>query len=216
MFNLNITHHGDRMNQEFESIIEWCKGKGVDLGCGTNPISKGHILAIDQQPDQRYASADIVHNVHDLEIEETKEFNGQVYSFVDNDLDFIFSSHCLEDFEDIPVVFANWWKKIKSGGYMVLLLPDMETCDCELCQSDDQKKYRSEKKLSARYWTIEDYDQHGVGNPSHKTNVGLKYITKLLNDLDYSYEIVQSDSIPHNASCTVDIVIKKLEVSSNG
>ena len=97
---------GDRMQIEFEHIQKFIKGKGVDVGCGTNRLSPD-VLAIDRQGDKRYALADVVHDCHDLEVGRTVEFKGQVYSFGDNSLDFIFSSHCLEDFEDIPTVFMK-------------------------------------------------------------------------------------------------------------
>lgn len=163
---------------------------GIDVGCGTCRIDD-MITSIDQQPDYRYAHAQFVWNCHDLDL------------FADEKLDFIFSSHCLEDFEDIPVVFLNWWKKIKVGGRLLLLLPDMEKCDCEHC------------KGKSRYASVEDYQRTGVGNPSHRTNVGKKYITTILTDLKncgkLNYKIDQIDTIPHNESCSFDVAIVKLK-----
>ena len=123
-------------------IKDYLDGHGVDVGCGTNRISP-EILSIDQQGNKKYAHADIVHDCHDLDITESKEWNEHVYTFGDNTLDFIFSSHCLEDFDDIETVFMNWWRKLKPNGYMLLLLPDMEECDCNYCQSATAQKARS-------------------------------------------------------------------------
>jgi predicted SAM-dependent methyltransferase len=157
---------------------------GIDVGCGTARIDN-MILSIDQNPEWKYAHAQMVWDCHDLEL-----FNNDA-------LDFIFSSHVLEDFEDIPLVFMRWWAKIKRGGFMLLLLPDMENCDCSNCKGD------------SRYAKVED-----GGNPSHKTNVGKKFIVNLLQRKkergDLNYEILQMDSIPHNESSSVDFVIKKL------
>jgi len=148
------------------------------------------IVSIDQQPNYMYANAQLIWNCHDLEL------------FNDNILDFIFSSHCLEDFADIPVVFLNWWKKLKKNGVLLLLLPDMEKCDCQFCNG------------KTRYATIEDYKANGKGNPSHRTNVGKKFITSMLENLKNSgkinYKIEQIDTIPHNATCSIDVVIRKL------
>lgn len=208
------------MGKEFEYVGKWIRNEdgtmkmGVDLGCGTNRLSM-EVLAIDAQDDRRYAHADIVKDVADLEIKEEKKFGGRMYSFKDGELDFIFSSHCLEDFADIKTVFRNWWKKIKINGLMILLLPDMEPCECELCKSEQQIEYRNHQGMSARYWTLEDYQKTGKGNPAHKTNVGKKFINVLLQDLkehgDFDYQILQQDTIPHNVSCSVDFVIKKLK-----
>ena len=181
------------VKKEFEKYLKHWVVKdnrflnGIDVGCGTSRIDD-MIVSIDQQPDYRYAHAQLVHNCHDLDI------------FADNSLDFIFSSHCLEDFKDIPNVFINWWRKIKKDGLMLLLLPDMEPCKCEHCK---------DKKNQVRYPTVEM-----GGNPSHRTNVGKKFMTDMLQKFKekskINYEILQADSIPHNETCSIDFVIKKL------
>ena len=206
------------MQKEFECIQKYIEGKGIDIGCGTNRISP-HVLAIDSydyknadfktQAEKKKAN-DIVHNCKDLNVKNTPiEFNGYMYSFNDNELDFIFSSHCLEDFEDIPTTFLRWWAKLKPNGLMILLLPDMEACNCAFCINVDAVKHREEVKKSARYWTIEDYEKHGKGNPAHRTNVGKRYISGMLDALPIKYEWVQSDTLKHNETCTVDIVLRK-------
>ena len=149
---------------------------GVDVGCGTCRIDD-MILSIDNQSDYRYASSQIVWDCKDLEI------------FADGKLDFIFSSHCLEDFEDIPAVFTNWWRKLKPNGLMLLLLPDIE---------------------GGRYPKVGAPN----GNPSHRTNVGKDYIIAMLNSLQEKgligkYSILQCDTIPHNESNSIDFVIRK-------
>lgn len=186
--NCDIQDVGDdRMQKEFTYIEKFLKGHGIDVGCGTNRLSKD-IVSIDQNPDKKYAHADIVHNCHDLNCKYFT-FREYVYTFDSNSLDFIFSSHCLEDFEDIPIVYMNWWRKLKPNGFMILLLPDME---------------------NGRYPRCDDPQ----GNPSHRTDVGLGFIKGMLKTLNHSmrilYNIVQADTIPHNESCTVDIVIRKL------
>ena len=162
-----------KYNKRVDGIMNVCKfivGKGVDIGCGTEPVHPD-IIALDQQPDRRYAHADIVHNCENLDV------------FAENVLDFIFSSHCLEDFENIPEVFRSWWSRLKIGGVMVLLLPDMQ---------------------GGRYPTVAQ-----GGNPSHRTDVGVPFMTELLENGDYNYEILQKDTILHNESCTFDFVIKR-------
>jgi SAM-dependent methyltransferase len=169
---------------------------GIDVGCGggSEATSGGRIddmiLSIDQQPDWRYASAQIVWNCHDLDL------------FADGKLDFIFSSHCLEDFDDIPIVFQNWLRKLKIGGILLLLLPDMERCECQFCNG------------RSRYASIEDFKATGQGNPSHKTNVGVKFMTSMIDDLKragkVNCKIEQVDTIPHNVSPSVDFVIRRI------
>lgn len=153
---------------------------GIDVGCGTARIDD-MITSIDEQANYEFAHAQLVWDCKDLNL------------FADKKLDFIFSSHVLEDFEDIPKVFKNWWKKLKVGGLMLLLLPDMENCDCDSCKGD------------SRYSKVGE-----GGNPSHRTNVGKKFMTEMLEKLELKNEILQVDTIPHTDSCSIDFVIKKL------
>lgn len=149
---------------------------GIDIGCGTKRIDP-MILSIDQQPNYKYAHAQLVWDCKDLEL------------FADNVLDFIFSSHVLEDFEDIPGVFCAWWKKLKVGGKMLLLLPDIQGGRYAKCGEPGS-------------------------NPSHRTNVGKVYMRTMLMNLQkdgkIKYEMLQEDTIPHNESSSIDFVIKKL------
>lgn len=183
MINLDVKHEGDRMQIEFKIVQKYISGLGVDLGCGTNRLSND-VLTIDQQENYDYAYADIVKSVEDLEINAAFRWKGRLYTFKDNTLDFIFSSHCLEDFEDIPGVYMNWWKKLKIGGKMILMLPDME---------------------AGRYPKVED----PKGNPSHRTNVGKKYIIDMLDNLDIEYDMKQCDTLDHKKTCSIDFVIEK-------
>ena len=128
-----------------------------------------------------------MHNCKDLDINKEFEFKGYVYTFKDETLDYIFSSHCLEDFDDIKTVFMSWWRKLKPNGLMLLLLPDME---------------------GGRYPKVGD--PHG--NPSHRSNVGKNYMINLLNDTGIKYEILQCDTLPHDKTCSIDFVIKKIGV----
>jgi len=200
------------MHAEFKYVDKWLYTEfngqkrflnGVDVGCGTNRLAQdgqlgkvenAHnelidipgLVSLDNQADPRYGSAQLVWDCVNLEI------------FSNEKLDFIFSSHCLEDFNNIPEVFESWWKKLKLGGLMILLLPDMADCNCQHC------------KGKSRYPKVGSPN----GNPSHKTNITKEFINKMLQGLlernKIKYEILQEDTIPHNESCSIDFVIKKL------
>ena len=182
------------MQKEFEYITKYLYTEingqkrfknGIDVGCGTNRLSKD-IISVDRQGDPRYAHAQVVWDCKNLDI------------FSNDKLDFIFSSHCLEDFDNIPDVFISWWSKLKTNGLMILLLPDMEGCDCEYCKGKSRYPALGEKN----------------GNPSHRSNVGKRYINNMLTDMrekgKIKFEVLQQDSIPHNVSASIDFVIKKL------
>lgn len=191
IYNRKVSHLGDRLDNEFDFVIDHCEGKGVDVGGGPARLSP-EVLMVDREPYEyqgKKITADVYHDCRNLEIKGPVHFNGEDYHFKDGEFDYIFSSHCLEDFEDIPTVFMAWWKKIKVGGVMILLLPDIE---------------------GGRYPEVGK-----GGNPSHRTNVGKNYLHAMLlaqrAKWGISYEIIQEDTIPHDKGCSIDFVIKKLK-----
>lgn len=81
---------------------------------------------------------------------------------------------------------------------MILLLPDMADCTCPHCNG------------KSRYPKVGE----SGGNPSHKTNISKTFILEMLQGMleknKIKYEMIQIDTIPHNESCSIDFVIKKL------
>lgn len=77
------------------------KGKGLDIGCGPDPIFP------DVTPfDLSHGDANHI----------TQYFDGQ--------FDFVYSSHCLEHMVDAKAAILEWWKLVKPGGVLFLLVPD--------------------------------------------------------------------------------------------
>ncbi|HSY54368.1 MAG TPA: class I SAM-dependent methyltransferase [Opitutaceae bacterium] len=95
-------------------LAPWCTGYGLDLGFGGDPIVE-HAIRMDfPQPysDVGKQSVQLGGKAEDL------------YWFRDNCLDFIYSSHLLEDFADTRAVLAEWLRVLKPGGRLILYLPD--------------------------------------------------------------------------------------------
>lgn len=80
---------------------QFCKGRGVDVGCNRSDWCFEGALPIDP----------LVNGYDALNI----PFNN---------LDFIFSSHCLEHVDNWVDVLEYWTKKIVVGGVIFLYLPD--------------------------------------------------------------------------------------------
>lgn len=78
-------------------------GKGLDIGAGDDPV----------RPDvQRF---DIEHG----DANRVTAFITDLESF-----DYVYSSHCLEHMHDPAVALADWWKLVKPGGTMMVIVPD--------------------------------------------------------------------------------------------
>ncbi len=77
------------------------QGNGIDIGCGPDPIF----------PDVR--PFDVEHG----------DAN-HITAYVQEQFDFVFSSHCLEHMHDPHRTIQEWFKLVKPGGYMLFIVPD--------------------------------------------------------------------------------------------
>ncbi|MBF0146366.1 MAG: methyltransferase domain-containing protein [Magnetococcales bacterium] len=91
-------------------VVPFTRGTGVDLGCGDERIWPG-TLGIDRMLSPN--GAGLARDISDLSI------------FADQSLDYVFSSHALDDFPASRTleVLTEWWRVIKPGGHLVLYLP---------------------------------------------------------------------------------------------
>jgi SAM-dependent methyltransferase len=76
-------------------------GRGIDIGCGPDPV----------MPDCRR---------FDLEDGDANE----VSIYVQEQFDYVYSSHCLEHMHKPAMTILDWWKLVKPGGYLFILVPD--------------------------------------------------------------------------------------------
>ena len=102
-----------------DRLIQWCRGSGLDIGFGGCPITDSAIC-LDRPSGTAGRSGNAgtpTHLTHDpLDL-----------PFKDGVLDYVYSSHCLEDFVDTAAVIREWLRVLKVGGYLVLFLPDQRT-----------------------------------------------------------------------------------------
>jgi SAM-dependent methyltransferase len=117
---------------------EVCVGEGYDIGCA--------------KEEWKFPNAQGIDLVFD------DEWNA--YNLPNKQVDFIFSSHCLEHLDSWVEALEYWTTKLKSGGVLFLYLP-----------------HRTQK-----YWLP-------WNNRKHKHILREKEIINLLLDLGYKYVI---------------------------
>lgn len=92
----------------------FCKGYGVDLGFGGDPINLTAIRVDNPHPYANTGTAMV-------------QLGGDaadLHWFRDSVLDYVYSSHLLEDFIDTKAVLIEWLRVLKPGGSLVIFCPD--------------------------------------------------------------------------------------------
>lgn len=87
----------------FPFAKEICKGNGYDVGCNRTEWALPGSVPID--PYLKWCPHDAL-------------------NLPDQEVDYIFSSHCLEHLPIWVKVLDYWWSKLKPGGVIFLYLPD--------------------------------------------------------------------------------------------
>lgn len=113
-----------------ERLSPFCVGNGLDLGFGGSSILPSAIC-IDRAEGHgsrsHHSNPSPTHIAGDIET---------LPWFKDDSLDYVFSSHALEDFQDTAGVIKEWLRVIKPGGHLVLFLPDQKTYE-EDCRKNN-------------------------------------------------------------------------------
>ncbi len=111
-------------------VLKYCQGRGVDLGCGDEKITP-EAIGVDYAIG--YGLADHPETVADV----TCGWEEHLASVPAGSLDYVYSSHLLEDYEDIEPVLRAWVEAVKPGGYLILYLP-MEELFKQHCEATGQ------------------------------------------------------------------------------
>jgi len=168
---INIKHTGEihKIEEEVKKFIT-PEMNGIDIGSGGVPILL-QTISIDQCFPGQYS--EYVHLKGDAR---------KLIWFKDNCLDYVFSSHCFEDF-DIPEkveVFKEWIRVLKVGGLLLLYLPN-EQLYREYCKKVGNKANVSHKDANFNVETVLEIAKE-VGKVAE--------IYSIINHGDYCFFIV--------------------------
>jgi predicted SAM-dependent methyltransferase len=110
-----------------ERLAPYCKGYGLDLGFGGDPITLNAIRVDLPSPYTEVGESPV-------------QLGGdasRLVWFKDECLDFIYSSHLLEDYIETELILREWLRVIKPGGCLVIFCPD-EQVYRKHCQATGQ------------------------------------------------------------------------------
>lgn len=126
-------------------LIRFCAGNGLDLGFGGDPISSSAVRVDLPNPYAATGDAPV-------------QLGGDcryLRWFQDGVLDYVYSSHLLEDFEDTKAVLAEWLRVLKPGGYLILFCPDEQIYRAH-CRDTGQRYNENHKHAEFSLAKIKD------------------------------------------------------------
>jgi predicted SAM-dependent methyltransferase len=177
--SLLLSYQGSETSKARPRLSKFCRGNGIDLGYGGDPIVPSAITMDLPSPYTKVGAhaQNLAGDARDL------------YWLKDNVLDYVYSSHLLEDFssKETAAVLREWLRVIKVGGVLVLYGPDQQAY-LACCR-----------------------EKGNVPNPGHKVDdYGLRYIKEIL-ELNFrgQYTIVHEIGLVDNYS--FDLVVRKLK-----
>lgn len=96
-----------------ETVLPYCVGKGLDLGCGGDKITPD-CFGFDLPKPYTKVGDDIIEMWGDA----------RCLPFNDDVLDYVYSSHLLEDFLNTKDVLCEWLRVVKPNGFLIIYCPD--------------------------------------------------------------------------------------------
>jgi len=157
------------------SLSKWCNGYGVDIGHGGDKIVP-HAIAIDLPTPYGHCGTDPVQLGGDA---------ASLFWFNEGVLDFVFSSHLLEDFDDTQEVLNEFARVLKMEGHLILYLPDEQAYRAH-CAREKQPR-----------------------NPHHKHEYfNAEYVKSCVQKSNWYLELVHESPIVNHYS--FELVFKKI------
>jgi ubiquinone/menaquinone biosynthesis C-methylase UbiE len=114
------------------ALARWCVGAGLDIGFGGGaPIVRNAICL-----DRAFGTLGRANHFGDDYPTHLVRDAFEQLPFLDCSLDYVYSSHTLEDAVDTAAVLIEWCRVIKEGGFLVLFLPDQVAYEAR-CRIDN-------------------------------------------------------------------------------
>lgn len=167
----------DNSKNDEASKIRWetvpyLHGRVLDIGCGAYKCFP-HWIGVDSGHHWGRLGVDVVCDATKLDL------------FADESCDAVFSSHLLEHipYEDVPETLNEWFRVIKTGGHLMLYVPD----------SDEYPK------CGTKY-----------ANADHKWDCSYDKVVAALDDVPLDWDMIDFQKRNENDEYSLFMVVKKI------
>jgi SAM-dependent methyltransferase len=202
------------MNETSKSIIrrmhdirfvnKYFVGKGIDIGCGPDPLSKF---------SQQFPL------MTELKPWDMQDGDAQTMDGVpDDSYDFVHNSHCLEHMRDPYEAFDNWIRICKPGGYIITTIPDEDLYEQGVWPSNHNPDHKTS-------WTMvkdESWSPVSINLIEflYQYKSKIEVLKAELVNTTFIYDVQRFDQTYHHISeCAIEFIVRKrpqLEIDRKG
>jgi SAM-dependent methyltransferase len=192
-------------------------GSGIDIGCGPDKLQSPYGAKTEPNslnPEIRYL-VDAVYQPFSCRGWDTKDGDAQyLRGIADESFDFVYSSHCLEHMVDPSEALRNWWRVLRHGGFLVVVVPDAILYEQRVWPSKGNGDHKTT-------WELE---RQSTWSPVHRcpyteveklTNYELISCERI--DTNYDYELAKRGWIDQTGQCiggveaAIEFVVRKCD-----
>lgn len=117
----HVLVNGTVMHKEQAALYEYCKGRGIDVGCGNNKTHPGAI-GVDITPKGNIGV--FGNQKGQISVADIQASGDNLYMFRDGELDYVVARHNLEHYQDPIKTLCEWRRVVRKGGFIGIVLPD--------------------------------------------------------------------------------------------
>ena len=148
-----------------EFFNTYLKGKVIDIGGGSDAVTENAEVF-----DLEHGDAQ-----HILKYKHKESY------------DCVYSSHCLEHMQDVPLALSKWWKLVKPEGYMIIVVPQEDLYEQKIWPSVFADEHLATFRLQTeKSWSPASYDIFDLAQNLPNSSI----ISAELQDLNYDYSLL--------------------------
>lgn len=126
----------------------------------------------------------------------------------DASYDFVHSSHCLEHMRDPVEALANWWRLVKPGGHLIVLVPDEDLYE----QGEWPSTFNGDHKRTLTIYKAASWSPVSVNVTELLTKLGpdARVLKCVLLDSTFLYGLPRCDQTGTPVGeCAIEFVVRK-------
>jgi SAM-dependent methyltransferase len=144
-------------------------GRGIDIGCGPDPVNEMARKFDIEDGDANFIS-----------------------KYVNEQFDFVYSSHCLEHMHNPKEAILEWWKLVRMGGHLFFIVPDEDLYEQGVFPSRFNPDHKATFTISKqKSWSPVSLNVMDLAN----SLPGSQIISLVLQDHNYDRSLMKHGAI---------------------